>query len=236
MFPWPPSVMCAIVRFPKGPNGDRRGAKGVGEKIETTGGVSRRDLIKKSVVAGGLVWATPTLLATPAGAEHSCEHCNFLFGIKFTRPGSCGGTAPCSAPGTTASPGNCLASAGHTGFADGCCLLTTTAVSCTVGGVTETHPYVELICYPAETAGCAPTAPCTTSNTAVIDLAPGVVLCDALSKCGQPCVRSFATSPVVKCGQTFTRVTLDCDDPAAAGGLSHLELLVCVTGTVRPCS
>lgn len=38
------------------------------------GNISRRDLIKKSAVAGGVVWAAPTLLAQPAFASHG-SHC-----------------------------------------------------------------------------------------------------------------------------------------------------------------
>lgn len=39
------------------------------------GGISRRDLIKGSVVAGGLVWAAPVLVSSPAAASHLCA-CN----------------------------------------------------------------------------------------------------------------------------------------------------------------
>lgn len=35
-------------------------------------GISRRDMIAKSVVAGGLVWAVPTLTSTAAGALTGC--------------------------------------------------------------------------------------------------------------------------------------------------------------------
>lgn len=207
---------------------------GEGEHLQTAAGVSRRELIKKSVVAGGLVWAAPAVLAGPAAADHSCAHCEFLFGIKWERPGSCGTLPSCLPADTGGGAGNCLSgpAGGHTGFVDGCCLTTTTAVSCTVNGVTQNEPYVKLICYPSETAGCTP-GPCTTTNTAVIDLAPGVLLCDALSKCGRPCVRSFTTTTVMKCGQPFTRVTMDCT--GGEGGLSHIEILLCVLGTVPPC-
>ena len=45
------------------------------------GGLSRRDLIAKSVVAGGLVWAAPTLMSTPAGATGGCS---CIGGVKTT--------------------------------------------------------------------------------------------------------------------------------------------------------
>jgi hypothetical protein len=46
-------------------------------------GISRRDLIKTSVVAGGVVWVAPTLLARPAGAGVSCDcPAGHLFAIK----------------------------------------------------------------------------------------------------------------------------------------------------------
>lgn len=50
-----------------------------GERIQEAGsGISRRDALKKTVVAGGLVWATPTLLSSPAGAQTtiSCTDCS----------------------------------------------------------------------------------------------------------------------------------------------------------------
>lgn len=48
-----------------------------------TGDVSRRDLLKKGAVAGGIVWAAPLILSSPAGASYvgsdsECTH--FYFG------------------------------------------------------------------------------------------------------------------------------------------------------------
>lgn len=36
---------------------------------DETAGLSRRELLQRSAVAGGIVWATPTLLASAAGAQ-----------------------------------------------------------------------------------------------------------------------------------------------------------------------
>lgn len=48
------------------------GADETGTVDPNSGGLSRRDMIAKSVVAGGLVWAVPTLTSTPAGAVTGC--------------------------------------------------------------------------------------------------------------------------------------------------------------------
>lgn len=52
-----------------------------GGQAATGGGLSRRDLIAKSAVATGLVWAAPTLLSSPAGAVTGCP---CVGGVKTT--------------------------------------------------------------------------------------------------------------------------------------------------------
>lgn len=51
----------------------------------TSGGMSRRDLIKKSAVAGGLVWASPVLLQGVASAQTNCRSCpnGVLYTLKI---------------------------------------------------------------------------------------------------------------------------------------------------------
>ena len=80
-------------------------------------GLSRRDLLKRSAVVGGLVWMAPTVLASPAGATVvTCVPAQ-RFGIRHNAPGGA-----CVALGTTATAGNCAALAGITAFQKGCCL------------------------------------------------------------------------------------------------------------------
>jgi len=55
------------------------------EAEDTASGLSRRDLIKRSAVAGGLVWATPMVLARPASAEHCPSgSCPVYYTVKIT--------------------------------------------------------------------------------------------------------------------------------------------------------
>lgn len=102
---------------------------------EQTGsaGLSRRDVLKRSAVVGGLVWVAPTVLASPAGATPPCPPAQ-RYAIKHD------GGRTCETPGTEPSEGNCAASAGFTLFNDGCCLepgpVTFTESS---GGATHTY-------------------------------------------------------------------------------------------------
>jgi hypothetical protein len=65
---------------------------------QSPGGISRRDMIKASVIAGGLVWSAPMLLAGRASAAPSiCCPTGFetAFAIKYTvgdQTGNCGVT------------------------------------------------------------------------------------------------------------------------------------------------
>jgi hypothetical protein len=65
---------------------------------QSAGGISRRDMIKASVIAGGLVWSAPVLLAGRASAAPAtCCPSIFetAFAIKFTpgnNQGNCGAT------------------------------------------------------------------------------------------------------------------------------------------------
>lgn len=50
---------------------------------------SRRDMLKKTVVAGGLVWAAPTILSAPASAQEptdcrDCENNGVLYRVKIS--------------------------------------------------------------------------------------------------------------------------------------------------------
>lgn len=75
--------------------------------VNESKGLSRRSLLKKSVVAGGLVWAAPTILSQPAWAAGCCTCTGgTIYSIKLD------GNTTCVTPGTNPSPGNCLASAG----------------------------------------------------------------------------------------------------------------------------
>lgn len=89
---------------------------GVDEHFEATG-LSRRDLLKRSAVVGGLVWIAPTVLASPASATVVTCTPERRFAIKHLKDGTC------LTPGTNvAVAGNCAAKGGFTAFHAGCCL------------------------------------------------------------------------------------------------------------------
>lgn len=91
------------------------------EQEMATTGVSRRALIKKAAVAGGIAWVAPTVLANPAFAANACGCLDTqLFALKFQN-----NSQDCTAPGANPrGDGNCLARNNNTNFRDGCCLKT----------------------------------------------------------------------------------------------------------------
>lgn len=103
-------------------------------------GVSRRDLLKRSAVVGGVVWAAPALLsgplAGPAGAQTApCTDCppGSKFGVKHNNEGSC----DCEAVGDPNSPGTCVSTQPNSG----CCLEAAGLIQFS-GCNTTTHTYV----------------------------------------------------------------------------------------------
>ena len=62
------------------------------QDIHDEGGISRRDLIAKSAVAGGLVWASPVLFSGRAGATIPCCDVGTPYTIKVAEVGgvNCG--------------------------------------------------------------------------------------------------------------------------------------------------
>ncbi len=110
-------------------------AKGEMETDEKN--LSRRDLIKKSVIAGGVAWVAPTVLASPAYAANGCNCAdNTFFGLKFNNDAN-----SCQGPGTNPSKGNCGASAGLSNFRNGCCLVAAGLITFSNAGNTK-HTYV----------------------------------------------------------------------------------------------
>ena len=168
-------------------------------------GVSRRSLLKKSVVAGGLAWATPIVLASPAGAVSTYANCvncptGRLYFIRRTSLGAC----------TNANPNNsCLDDAGGSPPGTGvpfpctppsthCCLVTAGLV--TVSGLTPTHTWV---------------------------LAPGVEFCRAHAFGGGNCTGvTVVVSPNTP-SAGFTTVTV------TKANMSHSDIVVCLRGS-RP--
>lgn len=70
------------------------------------GQIGRRDLLKKGAVAGGLVWASPMVFSSSAGAQvGACGSCDStrLFGLKFNNPNEID-----TLPTGTSGSGNCL--------------------------------------------------------------------------------------------------------------------------------
>lgn len=61
----------------------------MGTNENQSGGVSRRDLLKKGAVAGGIVWAAPVVLSDVAGADTNVgtpSLCTAWYSLKFETP------------------------------------------------------------------------------------------------------------------------------------------------------
>lgn len=57
-----------------------------GTDVPVDAAPSRREMLKKTVVAGGLVWVAPTILSAPAGAQTDCRDCEnngVLYRVKI---------------------------------------------------------------------------------------------------------------------------------------------------------
>ena len=109
----------------------------MGENAEP-GGLSRRDVLKRSAVVGGLVWVAPTVLTSSAGASTTLATCpaSSRFVLKHEAP-----NRGCETSGRNPSPGNCAASAGFTEFRDACCLEAAGLITFTQTNP-QTHTYV----------------------------------------------------------------------------------------------
>lgn len=103
-----------------------------------TAGLSRRDMLKRSVVVGGLAWVAPTVLSSPVGASAVSCPAGQRYAIKHNNGPH--GAASCEVPGTNPSPGNCTASSGITQFQSGCC-LEPGLISFASSGAGQTHTY-----------------------------------------------------------------------------------------------
>lgn len=79
-----------------------------------TGGVSRRDLLKKGAVAGGIVWTAPLIMSDVAGAQTSAGSpagCTTFYRAKWNRNPSDTGWQTCE---TGFGAQDCLGTAGAT--------------------------------------------------------------------------------------------------------------------------
>jgi hypothetical protein len=128
----------------------------VGENVESAG-LSRRDVLKRSAVVGGLVWVAPTVLTSAAGASTTLATCppSARFALKHGAPNQ-----GCETAGKNPTTGNCSASGGFTEFRDGCCLEAAGLIKFSQSGNQQTHTYV---------------------------LESGVALAGAFGKCGNTC-------------------------------------------------
>lgn len=84
-------------------------------KERRAAGVSRRDILKKGAVAGGVVWATPLVLSTPAYAAGSladdlCPSKSSTItqlSFRWMAGADCSVWEPCITPGLPAQQGRC---------------------------------------------------------------------------------------------------------------------------------
>lgn len=108
------------------------------EDNAASGGLSRRDVLKRSAVVGGLVWVAPTVLTSAAGASTTLATCpaSSRFALKHGAPNQ-----GCETAGTNVAPGNCAASGGFTEFRDACCLEAAGLITFTQTNP-QTHTYV----------------------------------------------------------------------------------------------
>jgi len=137
-------------------------------------GLSRRDLIKRSVVVGGIAWVAPTLIASPAAATAfgSCSSCptGQMYGLRTVQDCTC----------TAVNDNNtCLSGSGPPNIknANGCCLRTAGLITVVCSnpngsGINQTHTYT---------------------------LAAGIQFCSGAAFGGGNC-----TATVVVSGQTIT--------------------------------
>lgn len=181
---------------------------------ESTSGITRRDILKKSVIAGGLVWIAPTILASPAGATVG-PCCPEPFGIRHDVAGAC--RSPLT---STTDPDNCLYQQ-HLNddtpprpitlfsgpFRPGCCLITAGLVTFTRSPDGMTHIYT---------------------------FGPGVTLCGgAFVRCGTAGCRTQYDDDVIETLDGSGRV-VRLDIRCLSGVLGHSEVLVCVEGSGVP--
>ncbi|MGI8686886.1 MAG: hypothetical protein ACR2MO_17655 [Acidimicrobiales bacterium] len=176
-------------------------------EIDVTG-LTRRDVIKRSVVVGGLIWIAPTVLASPAGASvYPCTGCTgTVFGLRHTVDAGC--TTPGSDPGNA---DNCgvqpIPGGSISGFQSGCCLLAAGLVTFSESADNQTHTY---------------------------GFMPGVTICGgAFGRCSGVCKSQFDVEVTEYFDDPsdptrITRVTIVC------AGLTHSEVYVCVEGSNLP--
>jgi hypothetical protein len=169
-------------------------------------GISRRDLIKRSAIAGGIAWVAPAVLTQPAAAATSylgCSNCptGRLYFLRQTSAGVCTNSNPVnsclndnqgSPPPSQTYPAGC-------GTTSHCCLITAGFVS--VSGTSPTHTWV---------------------------LDPGVNFCGAHAFGGGNCegVTVNVVNNTPSAGFTTVTVTKD--------NMSHSDIAVCIPGTVIP--
>lgn len=176
----------------------------MGAEQQSTG-VSRRDLLKKAAVAGSVAWVAPTVLANPAFAANPCQCADGPNGSLFgLKWDNPSSATPNATPGTNVSTGNCAASAGYTTHRSGLCLFEAGLITATI------------------------------SNSGLnITIAQGISYCAAFAKCGNQCESGAQQVTVTNNPDGTTSVRVDCDG-STGGGLSHIELIVCVNGTNIP--
>jgi hypothetical protein len=175
------------------------------DKSSGTSGISRRDLIKRSAIAGGIVWVAPAVLAQPAAAATTylgCTNCptGRLYFLRQTNTGECTNSNPVnsclnnnqgSPPPSQTYPTGC-------GTTSQCCLITAGFVS--VSGTTPTHTWT---------------------------LQPGVNFCGAHAFGGGDCTGVTVNVTSGPCsGCTTVTVT--------KANMSHSDIAVCIPGTVIP--
>lgn len=171
-------------------------------------GLSRRDVLKRSVVAGGLVWAAPTILASPAAAQTStgaCPNCptGQLYGLKFDSANftATGDFQACTSIGSGRNPATCIEQPTG-GVASGCCLLQ------------EPHKLID-----ASASG----------GVTTVTLQPGVQFCSGATKggnnTGDPCLTGPPAVTWSTDSNGVTTVTL------TQSNQSHTEIIVCHRGS-----
>jgi hypothetical protein len=167
-------------------------------------GISRRDLIKRSAIVGGVAWVAPVILAKPAAAATTylgCTNCptGQLYFLRWTSAGVCANSTivnSCLNNNQGSPPPSQTYPTGCGGSDNDCCLITAGLVA--VSGTSPTHTWV---------------------------LDPGVNFCGAHAFGGNSCtgVTVLVTPNSPSAG--FTTVTV------TKSNMSHSDIAVCVPGT-----
>jgi hypothetical protein len=196
------------------------------DEIQTQGGVSRRTVLKGAVVAGGLAWTAPTVMAGPAWATHDTQTQCFFIKISSNS----GVSSPNYPSSCIAEHPNAPQDLGANDVLDGDCLIEAGLI---IIGYTPATGFVDV-----EVRGVAAEG---------LDFIGGKLakntnndVCDVGECCRSAQGPAFPTNPLP---DTFLSVVHSVDGTTpvtnisfdAESNVSYIELFICITfGSIPP--